>query len=168
MEANPQENKHILSALWFFWWFQNRKGKTDSKMGNKTQQSSKLKPGSQKRVSTCCSHENVMYPTVWVVNIYSHMRNRCRCRAFTCDSDFYCIVPLWCLLASTDERKIKMRFPQEVAFSFSLVEVSPPPHSVLILYTMKFCYLQLWEKKISESEIVETLRVFWLEAVLSF
>lgn len=53
------------------------------------------------------------------------MRNRCRCRAVTCDSDFYCIVPLWCLLVSTDERKIKMRFPQEVAFSFSLVEVPP-------------------------------------------
>lgn len=54
------------------------------------------------------------------------MKNRCRCRAFISDSDFYSIVPVWCLLGSTDERKIKMRFPQEVAFSFSLVKVTPP------------------------------------------
>lgn len=55
------------------------------------------------------------------------MKNRCRCRAFISDSDFYSIVPVWCLLGSTDERKRKMRFPQEVAFSFSLVKVTPPP-----------------------------------------
>ena len=48
----------------------------------------------------------------------------------------------------------------------SVVHLCPPP--VLILYTMKLCYLWLREKKISESEIVETLRVFWLEAVWSF
>lgn len=144
----------------------NRQGKRESKIGNKTWKSPKLKPGIQKLVSMYCSHDNVMYPTMWVVNIYSHMKNRCRCRAFICDSDFYSIVPLWCLLGSTDEKKIKTRFPQEVAFSFSLVEVLPC--LVLILYTMKPCYLWQREKKISESEIVETLRVLWLEAVLSF
>lgn len=49
--------------------------------------------------------------------MYSHMRNRCHCGAFICYSDFYSIVLSQCLLGSTDERKIKMRFPQEVTFS---------------------------------------------------